>query len=271
MFKIGDFSKLTQVSVRMLRYYDEQGLLKPTTVDSFTGYRFYSASQISRLHRIMALRDMGFLTVEIASILDEGLPDNAVKDRLQLKIKEIGEAIVHQKEKLRRLESFVQSLETESGVKMEVVLKNVPSYKVIGLREIIPAYNAEGMLWQKLGAYVGKNRIPCGSPSFAIYHDGEYREADVDVEVVMGVEKPVEAGDGFSYRETEAVPVMATIMVPGPYEGIGAAYESLAKWIEENGYRMAGLCRQVSHKGPWNEKEPKQYLAEIQIPVEKIK
>lgn len=46
MFKIGEFSKLTQVSIRMLRYYDENNLLKPAKTDPFTGYRLYSVEQI---------------------------------------------------------------------------------------------------------------------------------------------------------------------------------------------------------------------------------
>ncbi len=45
MFRIGEFSKLTQVSVRMLRYYDEMGLLKPSETDKFTNYRLYSAAR----------------------------------------------------------------------------------------------------------------------------------------------------------------------------------------------------------------------------------
>lgn len=52
MFKIGEFSKLSQVSVRMLRYYDEQGLLPPAKVDQETGYRFYHVSQLSKLQKL---------------------------------------------------------------------------------------------------------------------------------------------------------------------------------------------------------------------------
>ena len=58
MFKIGEFSKLTQVSIRMLRYYDEMGIFKPEKVDTFTGYRMYSASQIPTLQKIIILRDI---------------------------------------------------------------------------------------------------------------------------------------------------------------------------------------------------------------------
>ena len=70
MFRIGEFSKLTQVSVRMLRYYDEAGLLKPAEVDRWTGHRLYSANQIPRLDRIRYLRDSGFQVSEIALALE---------------------------------------------------------------------------------------------------------------------------------------------------------------------------------------------------------
>lgn len=69
MFKIGEFSRLAQVSARMLRYYDQCGLLHPDRVDHFTGYRLYSAAQLTDLARIVALRDMGFGVEEIAALL----------------------------------------------------------------------------------------------------------------------------------------------------------------------------------------------------------
>ena len=71
MFKIGDFSKLTRVSVRMLRYYDEVGLFKPVEIDDFTGYRYYSAKQISELNLIISLRDMGFNVADIEVFMKE--------------------------------------------------------------------------------------------------------------------------------------------------------------------------------------------------------
>lgn len=71
MLKIGDFSKLSRVSIRMLRYYDEIGLLKPAVTDRFTDYRYYSESQLPTVCRITALRDMGFRLAEVGAILSE--------------------------------------------------------------------------------------------------------------------------------------------------------------------------------------------------------
>jgi DNA-binding transcriptional MerR regulator len=72
VLKIGEFSALTQVSIKTLRYYDEVGLLNPVRIDPETGYRYYSASQLPRLHRILALKDLGFPLNRVAEALDEG-------------------------------------------------------------------------------------------------------------------------------------------------------------------------------------------------------
>ena len=74
MIEIGDFSKLSQVSVKALRLYDEMGLLKPARVDNFTGYRYYSADQLPRLNRILALKDLGFSLGQIAQLLKDNCP-----------------------------------------------------------------------------------------------------------------------------------------------------------------------------------------------------
>ena len=105
MFRIGEFSKLTQVSIRMLRYYDEIGLLKPAKVDSFTGYRMYSANQIPLLQKIILLRDSKFTTAEIQNII---LKDEEVNLVAQLKKKkqEINEEIRIEKQRIKRINNF---------------------------------------------------------------------------------------------------------------------------------------------------------------------
>src|ERR1041384_8327488 len=85
MFKIGEFSKLVQVSVPTLRYYDQVGLLKPVKVDNLTGYRYYSASQLPRLHRILALKGLGFSLEQIGAVLDEGLTPEQIRGMLRLR------------------------------------------------------------------------------------------------------------------------------------------------------------------------------------------
>jgi DNA-binding transcriptional MerR regulator len=85
MFKIGEFSRLSRVSVRMLRHYDQLGLLKPSRTDNFTNYRYYSADQLPRLNRILALRDLGFSLEQIGNMLDEELSAEQLMGMLNLK------------------------------------------------------------------------------------------------------------------------------------------------------------------------------------------
>ena len=96
-----------------------------------------------------------------------------------------------------------------------VTLKSVPSYKVISLRDTIPTYDEEGMLWIRLGKYIQDKKISCSNIAYATYHDEGYKEGPVDVEVVVGVEKLLIDADGFTFKETEPIDQAASILVPG--------------------------------------------------------
>ncbi len=87
MIRIGDFSKLSQVSVKTLRYYDETGLLKPVQADRFTGYRMYEYSQLLRLQRILALKDLGFSLDEIGQLLSENVTPEQMRGMLRLRVR----------------------------------------------------------------------------------------------------------------------------------------------------------------------------------------
>ena len=269
MFKIGDFSKLIKVSVRMLRYYDEVGLFNPAKIDDFTGYRYYSAKQISEISLIVSLRDMGFKVVDIAVFMEEK-SDDKLEEILKIKSEEVSNNIRSEEIRLEKINSVIKNMKKERvNMNYNVTLKSIPSYKVISLRDIIPTYGAEGMLWAGLSEYLMTKNIPCSGIAYATYHDAGHKEGEVDVEVVMGIDKLMKDENGFVFKETEAVGQAASILVPGDYSNINGAYSFLANWIEENGYSMAGNPRQVAIKGPWNESSTEDYLNEIQIPVRK--
>lgn len=272
MFKIGEFSKLTQVSIRMLRYYDEMGLLTPAQVDKFTGYRLYSTEQIRILHRIIFLRDIGFNVSEILDALRNWDDDFIIK-KLRNKQGEIEEVIRLEKERVNKINMAIADISEEKiAVHCNFTLKNIPSFKVISLRKTIPDYFQEGILWEELYNFINKEHIQVvkNSADFAIYHDVEYKESNVDVEVCVCVEHMGQNKKDFIFRETEEVEAMACAMVYGDFENIRIGYENFAQWLTQHDqYRMVGQNRQTCHKGPWNETNPKNYLTEIQIPVEK--
>src|SRR6185437_15238686 len=79
MLKIGEFSRLSQVTVKTLHHYDEMGLLKPSLTDPFTSYRYYTLDQLPRLHTIMALKELGLSLDEIAQLLSEELSADQIR------------------------------------------------------------------------------------------------------------------------------------------------------------------------------------------------
>lgn len=269
MFRIGEFSKLTQVTIRMLRYYDEVGLLKPEQIDPWTGYRMYSVEQIPVLNKIVYLRDSGFNVAEIAVALDND-NDSFVVEQLDKKHSEIEKIIQIEKEKLRKIQLAKRELQSSRNeMHYNVLIKSIPQYQVLSLRRIIPTYYAEGGLWKELSSFAAQNQVTVSNHAFSIYHDKEYKEENVDVELCVPVKKIGKNSGEFIYRIIEPVPIMACTMVYGEFSNIAGAYNSLAEWLQKNcQYEMLGEDRQIVHRGPWNESDPKSYLVEIQIPLE---
>ena len=118
MFKIGEFSKLGQVSVRMLRHYDQMGLLKPGHTDKWTGYRYYTLEQLARLNRIVALNGLGLTLQQIGDLLakDDQLPVERLRGMLMLRRAEIERELQEKQFQL----AFVKMIEAEIGKPIKV-------------------------------------------------------------------------------------------------------------------------------------------------------
>ena len=149
MFKIGEVSKLTQISIRMLRYYDELGILKPAEIDKYTGHRLYSVEQISILQRIVLLRDSKFSVAEIANIVHNWNDEFVIKE-LNRKKNEIQKEINQEQQRINKIDKFIEAINCDKDeIHYNVVFKKIPSYKIISLREIIPDYQSEGMAGER--------------------------------------------------------------------------------------------------------------------------
>jgi DNA-binding transcriptional MerR regulator len=152
MIRIGDFSKLSRVSVKALRYYDEMGLLKPVAVDRFTGYRLYEYSQLSVLNRILALKELGFSLGEIGRLLDDGLTVEQMRGMLKLRETEARARVREETERLERVEAHLRQIEQENSMsKYDVVIKNVEAIKFASVRDVVPTPPEQGPLWEELG------------------------------------------------------------------------------------------------------------------------
>ena len=271
MFRIGEFSKLTQVSIRMLRHYDEVGLLKPAEIDSSTNYRLYSPSQILLLNRVVFLRDLGFGVSEISQAL-ENWSNESISELFDSKYYEIEDRIAFEQSRLEKIEIAKSSLlHKKMKAESDVIIKSIPSFQVLSLRRVVPNYYAEGMLWEEMATFAKERDISLTSETFTIYHNQDYRETDVDIELCAPVIQKGEDSDGFTFRNTEPVALMACNLVQGPFENIGGAYQDFAGWLQENRqYKMGKHCRQIVHRGPWNESCSDNYLTEIQIPLKRV-
>ena len=180
MFRIGEFSKLTQVSIRMLRYYDETGILTPAEVDKWTGHRLYSVDQIPRLNKILYLRDSGLNVSEIALALTKD--EQSLLTQLDKKRMEIENAIQAEQEKLQKIELAKSEIQGGKGeLHYNISIKPISGYQVLSLRRVVPDYYSEGDLWKELSAFTRAQKIEITGSTFSIYHDTEFRETDVDI------------------------------------------------------------------------------------------
>jgi DNA-binding transcriptional MerR regulator len=135
MLKIRDFARLGEVSVTTLRYYDEIGLLRPIHVDPETGYRFYTMDQLPRLHRILALKELGLGLTQIVQLLDEGVSPQALQGMLRLRQAELQQRIQGEQEQLTRIEARLKYIEQGGGFPAyEVVLKAGKPTTAVSLR-----------------------------------------------------------------------------------------------------------------------------------------
>ena len=283
MIKIGDLSRISRVPVKTLRYYDEVGLLKPVEVDRFTGYRYYSLDQLSRLNRILALKDLGFSLEQIAQLLNVNLPAAQIRGMLRMKQAELQDRVREEQERLARVEARLRQIEQEETMpKDDVVIKKVEPQLVASIRGIVPNYGAQWQLWNELDAYLAKRRANPIGPFLTIYHDTEFKERDVDLEVCEPLSGALPGEGRAQTYELPGIETVACLLHHGTFDNIGDTYNALMKWIETNGYRVAGPNREVYLRAVASPKTdveyPKDYLTddeanrltEVQFPVEKV-
>lgn len=262
MLKIGEFSRLCQVPVSALRYYADLGLLPPAQVDQQSGYRYYTLEQLPRLHRILALRDLGLSLEQIGVTLREPLSAEQLSGMLRLRQSELSQQIVEEQARLARVAARLRQIEQEGAMSSyDVVLKELEPQLVAGVRAVIPHYGAIGQLFDELYAHLGQHGS--GGMAVGIDHNEEYKERDPDMEAVAYLAEPMPEGGRVRVYTLPGGTVASTIH-RGPWEGMSAAYMALMAWLQESGYAPCGPSRELYlHQAP----TPDAHVTEIQIPV----
>lgn len=271
MLNIGEFARLGQVSPRMLRHYDEIGMLKPERVDPANGYRLYTAHQLRRLHRILALRDLGFTLEQIRDVLEENPPVEQLRGMLRIRQAQIEQTLGEEQERLRRVEAHLRALEGSHHVDVQdIVIKQTQPIRIAqataeGLThaDIGPAF---GRILPEVLAHLDSAGARPGI-SAAYYEDqgGAADEASIVLHAGFEIgDQDVPDSDGVHVVNLPVVEVAAVVHRGSP-DGIAASWESLVRWIEDSGYRLAGDCRELYHE--WHQEEPSRHVTELQQPI----
>lgn len=271
MFKIGEFARISRVPAKTLRYYDEIGLLTPAQVDRFTGYRYYAADQLTRLNRILMLKDLGLSLEQISQLLDENLSNDQIRAMLRLKQTELHRDLKEGRDRLLRIEAHLLQIERED-IMPEITLKQLEPQTIISARKLIAAVE-EMKPWfsQQFGAiysFISQHGLEAGD-CMALYHHfaTDYRTEDIDTEaavIVKSANLPTPPL-GLQTRQLEGGQIASAIH-KGDFDTITETYAALGKWIGSNGYEIAGASREIYLYTP-PDVDHATYITEIQYPV----
>jgi DNA-binding transcriptional MerR regulator len=268
MLNIGAFARLGQVSPRMLRHYDRLGLLVPDEVDPDSGYRSYGVEQLARLHRLLALRDLGFSLEQIGAILKSELTVGELRGMLRLRQAELEQSVTEEQDRLQRVEAHLRAIERKDAMSaQDVVVKRTEPLRVAEIRGTAKALDPEhiGPIFVELAPSVAAAIGRQGArPGLLVgYYDDPDEDGSVGVHVAFEVgDQNVASTDGLDVVDLPVIEV-ASVIHEGPMEGVVAVYESLVRWIEDSGYRLTGHSRELYHE--MGEHGP--LVTELQMPI----
>ena len=263
LYKIGMFANMNRVTIKTLRYYDEQKLLIPVYVDDENGYRYYAAGQMAQLHRIIALKMMGFSIDDIRKIMDGAEEKSFLLEKKQEILKEI--AVLT--EKLSQVESYLAR--ENMNLSALVLIKEIPAAIVCTMKHRIKSYDALFELMPQMGAQMEMLDCKCAQPAYCFTHylESGYTDEDILVEICEAVTEKKQDSGNIVFKVLPKVPTAACIFHKGSYDTLHNSYAMLLQYIEENGYEICGNIRESYIDGVWNKETEKEWLTEIQIPV----
>jgi DNA-binding transcriptional MerR regulator/effector-binding domain-containing protein len=267
VYSIGEFSRITGLSIKTLRYYHEQGLLAPSCVDEDSGYRYYAPAKVEIAQVITQLRALELPLADIAEIIRTADDDSDLLAVLERHRTTIGE-------KLRRYRGIVESLDQLIAKQKEERMASQTADFAIEQKVLAPMliaavrmrgrYSACGRGFSQIARSFGRHL--CG-PAFLLHYDSEYREDDANYEACFPIRQPKQVG-GVEVRELAGGPCVA-LLHKGPYDELGRSYAKVFDYLKERGLEEELPTREVYLKGPGMifKGNPKRYLTEIQIPL----
>jgi DNA-binding transcriptional MerR regulator len=274
VFRIGEFSKLAQVSGRLLRYYEELGLFRPEYTDPQTGYRSYSAQQLPHLNRILVLKELGLSLEQIARLLAKDTSTDELRGMLTLRKAQIAQSVEVELARLRMVESRLEQIDTLGQInEPDVVIKAAPAQQFLALREVLPDMDSVRRLVRTIATRVPTAVAPGSLDTIAVViHTPAFDPDAFDLEVgyLLAGKAPAKVRLSeermLTTRELPAVETLATLVHIGRVEESHRSYGILAGWLERNGYQIVGSGRELLMQLPDTHDMA---VFEIQLPVSK--
>lgn len=264
LYRIGLFAQMNRITVKALRFYEEQGLLLPAKIDEESGYRYYTMSQMETLHRILALKEAGFTIEDMKHLNASGDERGFLLRKKKALLEKIAELTLQ----LSKIDGYLMA--GGNSLSAPVMVKTIPETVCAVMRRRIDSYDALFDIMPELGGYMEDAGCVCALPEYCFtqYLEPGFQEAQILVEVCEAVtEKKADRGC-LRFRTIPEIRA-ACIYHKGSYRDFPKTYEVILRYIEENGYEICGNIRESYIDGVWNKDSEDEWLSEIQIPVVK--
>ncbi|WP_214405867.1 MerR family transcriptional regulator [Pseudonocardia lacus] len=277
MFTIGEFANLGRVSVRMLRHYDAIGLLRPARVDPGTGYRQYSAAQLSLLNRVVALKDLGLTLQQVGAVLAEEVDVGELRGMLRLRRVQLAAQVEADTARLARVDARLRLIEEEGHMDTgDVVLKRIQAVRVAELSATAAGYDHPTSITENLSPLYprllelleGSGTTVVGA-ALAYYEPAPREPGDetITVHAAFPIAGEPPADRGFDVVELPEIATAATMLHHGSMSEAFRTGQTIAGWIDDNGFRPVGpgFAREVYLECPPDDVD--RWVTELQVPV----
>lgn len=262
LYKIGMFAQMNHITIKTLRFYEEQGLLLPAHVDGENGYRYYTMNQMADIQRITALKQAGF-TLDDIKLINQGADTayllSTKKAALLKKIAELTSQIAV-------IDGYLSG--PAGTLDAPVLIRTIPAVTVASMKKRIDSYDELFSLMPEMGAEMERLGCRCALPEYCFTHYLEpgFRDEHILIETCEAVTEKKEDSALVKFRELPEI-TAACIFHKGSYSNFSESYAAILRFIEENGYKICGNIRENYIDGIWNKDREEDWLSEIQIPV----
>lgn len=262
--RIGDFARLGQVSVRMLRHYDAMGLLRPAAVDPWSGYRSYTPDQLAVLHRIVALKELGLTLEQVGMLLADRVDAAELRGMLRLRRTELAAELDAAQRRLAAVERRLHLIERENTMSdVEYVIKTLPPRRVAGRSVTIGEdQNIGEVVGPLFGAVAGQLAAggACARTGVAVYESTEQ-----GMSTLVAYDYAGEEVDGLQVVDLPAADQAVCAVHLGAMDGIGDAWMNMHSWLLGHGYRPSAAGREVYLEAGGDDQST--WVTELQQPV----